>query len=148
MKNYFILGCVAFFGLFLMACQSLNSVKESSISKDLKREWKVVAFGAFSKEQLTKADATLNLTDTKTNKDQYGAFFGCNKMFFILKQKGNTLMFGNVGSTMMYCEGMMDLESAAAQFLQGEKTYEISGHYLTIKNPEGKTMKLIAVDWD
>ena len=74
---------------------------------------------------------------------------GCNKMFLTATFYSNgTVKFSDIGSTMMYCEGNMDLETAFAKSLPTMTKYQIDGHHLTLINDKGEKMKFVAADWD
>ncbi|MGS0747992.1 META domain-containing protein [Halpernia sp. GG3] len=90
----------------------------------------------------------MNLVSNPENPDQYSAKMGCNNLFFMAKMVGNKITFSQVESTMMYCEGMMDLESAFGKALPTMNSYKIEGHYFTISDEKGHEMKFLAADWD
>ncbi len=109
------------------------------------RKWMLVEFQGFTKEQLVKNKAYMDLT----NKENGGAKMGCNGMFFSYKIKNNhQVEFSQIGSTMMYCDGNMKLEQDFGKLLPTMKHYEVKGHFLTLKNDNGQTMKFVAEDWD
>ncbi|WP_304344275.1 META domain-containing protein [Chryseobacterium koreense] len=115
----------------------------------MNRQWMLVEFQNFSRDLMVKNRANMDLTSMKTNPNQYGAEMGCNKMFFTAKfYSDGSVKFSNVGSTMMYCENNMDLETAFAKSLPTISKYKVTGHYLTLSNDAGETMKFIAADWD
>lgn len=109
------------------------------------REWMLVEFQGFTKDELMKNKANINLTQ----KEKGNAKMGCNNMFFSYKIKNNhRIEFSQIGSTMMYCDGNMKLEQDFGKLLPTMKHYEIKGHFLTLKNDSGQTMKFVAADWD
>lgn len=78
-----------------------------------------------------------------------GAKMGCNSIFFSVKLKNNhRIHFSGVGSTMMYCDGNMKLEENFGKLLPTITKYQVKGHFLTLKNKNGQTMKFVAEDWD
>jgi heat shock protein HslJ len=42
----------------------------------------------------------------------------------------------------------MKLEQDFGELLPTMKNYEVKGHFLTLKNDNGQTMKFVAEDWD
>ena len=112
----------------------------------LKRKWMLVEFQGFTKEELIQKKAYLDLTHLEKGG---GAKIGCNSIFFSVKFKNNhRINFSGVGSTMMYCDGNMKLEENFGKLLPTITKYQVKGHFLTLKNKNGQTMKFVAEDWD
>ena len=112
----------------------------------LKRKWMLVEFQGFTKEELIQKKAYLDLTHLEK---EGGAKMGCNSIFFSVKLKNNhRIHFSGVGSTMMYCDGNMKLEENFGKLLPTITKYQVKGHFLTLKNKNGQTMKFVAEDWD
>lgn len=112
----------------------------------LKRKWMLVEFQGFTKEELMQKKAYLDLTHLEKGG---GAKMGCNSIFFSVKLKNNhRIRFSGVGSTMMYCDGNMKLEENFGKLLPTITKYQVKGHFLTLKNKNGQTMKFVAEDWD
>ena len=112
----------------------------------LKRKWMLVDFQGFTKEELIQAKAYLDLTHLDKGG---GAKMGCNSIFFSVKLKNNhRINFSGVGSTMMYCDGNVKLEENFGKLLPTITKYQVKGHFLTLKNKNGQTMKFVAEDWD
>jgi len=140
MKN--ILRSLFFvFGLLMMAyCAPTNEA-----SQNISRKWMLVQFQDFTKDFLMKKGANLDLS----TKDQYGANMGCNRMFMKADFKPDgTVVFSQVGSTMMFCEDAMKLEDAFGKSLPAVTRYKTDGHFLTLTSKDGSTMKFVAADWD
>lgn len=142
MKKVFLV----LFGItFVMAFQSCAPQKLPA--GEFQRQWMMVAYKDYSKAFLTESKAQIDLSPVKST--NYGANMGCNKMFFGADfYKNGTVKFSDVGSTMMYCEGRMQLESDFAKDLPTMTKYKIEGHNLTLSNEKGVEMKFIAADWD
>ena len=112
----------------------------------LKRKWMLVEFQGFTKEELIQKKAYLDLTHLEKGG---GAKMGCNSIFFSVKLKNNhKINFSGVGSTMMYCDGNVKLEENFGKLLPTITKYQVKGHFLTLKNKNGQTMKFVAEDWD
>ncbi len=130
--------------LLSMLFVGLSCTSQSKLP-NYNRKWMLVEFQGFTKENLIKNKAYIDLTD----KENGGAKMGCNGMFFTYKVKSqNKIEFSQIGSTMMYCDGNMDLEQKFGQFLPTMTHYEVIGHFLTLKNNKGETMKFVVEDWD
>ena len=112
----------------------------------LKRKWMLVEFQGFTKEELIQKKAYLDLTHFERGG---GAKMSCNSIFFSVNLKNNhRIHFSGVGSTMMYCDGNMKLEENFGKLLPTITKYQVKGHFLTLKNKNGQTMKFVAEDWD
>jgi len=140
MKTRFFIISLLSISFFMM---SFAPQKEVS---SLKRKWMLVEFQGFTKEELMQKKAYLDLTHLEKGG---GAKMGCNSIFFSVKLKNNhRIHFSGVGSTMMYCDGNMKLEENFGKLLPTITKYQVKGHFLTLKNKNGQTMKFVAEDWD
>lgn len=140
MKTRFFIISLLSISFFMM---SFAPQKEVS---SLKRKWMLVEFQGFTKEELIQKKAYLDLTHLERGG---GAKMGCNSIFFSVKLKNNhRIHFSGVGSTMMYCDGNMKLEENFGKLLPTITKYQVKGHFLTLKNKNGQTMKFVAEDWD
>ncbi|SKB37455.1 META domain-containing protein [Chryseobacterium balustinum] len=138
---------------FLFAFFILNLVINCSVVKSnnehYQREWMMVSFDGFTKEQLVKNLAEINLTEpAKDGKIRGTAMMGCNRMFFTLEFKSkNRVKISGLGSTLMACQEM-NLETEFSKVFEKMTRYEINGHFLTLYDENGTQMKFIAADWD
>jgi len=140
MKTRFFIISLLSISFFMM---SFAPQKEVS---SLKRKWMLIEFQGFTKEELIQKKAYLDLTHLEKGG---GAKMGCNSIFFSVKLKNNhRIHFSGVGSTMMYCDGNMKLEENFGKLLPTITKYQVKGHFLTLKNKNGQTMKFVAEDWD
>jgi len=140
MKTRFLIISLLSISFFMM---SFAPQKEVS---SLKRKWMLVEFQGFTKEELIQKKAYLDLTYLEKGG---GAKMGCNSIFFSVKLKNNhRIHFSGIGSTMMYCDGNMKLEENFGKLLPTITKYQVKGHFLTLKNENGQTMKFVAEDWD
>ena len=141
-----IIAVLLFFAgiLFVQNCST-----KTLVSGEINRQWMLIEFQDFPRDLMVKNRANMDMSPTKTNPNQYGATMGCNKMFLTATfySKG-TVKFSDIGSTMMYCEGNMDLETAFAKSLPTMTKYQIDGHHLTLTNDKDEKMKFVAADWD
>ncbi len=137
---------------FLLAL-SLFLVWSCQVKKNTKshyqRQWMLVSFQDYSKDFLMKNKAELNLSQSDPENPQFSAYMGCNQMMVSGEVKGNSKIKLEVtGVTMQFCEGNMDLERKFIASLPTMSRYKIEGHFLTLSDEKGNTMKFVAADWD
>ncbi|WP_027381086.1 META domain-containing protein [Chryseobacterium daeguense] len=146
---------VSFFAvLFLgMAINCTSSQKQNNINTirnhQIQREWMLVAFDNYTKQDLVKNNAKINLTqDIENGKIKGTAFMGCNSMFFTseFKQNGD-VEISDIGSTMKAC-AEMKLETDFSASFKNMKKYSVQGHFLTLSDDNGNQIKFVAADWD
>lgn len=144
MKTYF-----NYFVLIFLCFNLINCATYNNFSNEFHRQWMLVEFKDFSKEELVSHKANIDFSMTKSNPNQYNAYMGCNRIFFItdIKSRGR-INFSKISSTMMYCENASKLEELFLKELPKMTHYKIEGHFLTLSNQSGNRMKLIAADWD
>lgn len=129
---------------FILNCSSVPMK-----NPQIQREWMLVSFEEYTKPDLIKYKAGINLTASAENgKIKGSAFMGCNRMFFSSEFKNNgQLKLSGLGSTMMACPDMK-LEDDFSKSFKNMTSYSVEGHFLTVKDDQGKTMKFVAADWD
>lgn len=134
---------VLFLGL-IFNCSTVQ-IKDPHIQ----REWMLVSFGNFTKNELVENKAGINLTANKENgKIRGSAFMGCNNMFFGSEFKNNgKVKISGVGSTMKACQNM-NLETRFSKSFQNMTKYSVEGHFLTLSDDHGNSIKFVAADWD
>jgi putative lipoprotein len=69
-------------------------------------------------------------------------FAGCNQYFGAYTLKDDTLTFGPLGSTQMYCENA-DRETAFLAALQNTASYAIERQTLTLFDPKGQVVMML-----
>lgn len=109
----------------------------------------LISFDNFTKNELIKNKAGINLTAPQENdKIRGSAFMGCNNMFFSSEFKSNgKVKVSGVGSKMKACQNM-DLETKFSKSFQNMTKYSVEGHFLTLSDDAGNSMKFVAADWD
>lgn len=115
----------------------------------LQRQWMLITLDGFSRDQLIAHKAEINLTgEMKNGKIQGSAYMGCNKMAFTseFEKEGKVTISGVVG-TMMACRDM-DLEASFQKKFKTMTRYSVEGHFLTLSDEHGNSMKFVAADWD
>ncbi|WP_375181488.1 META domain-containing protein [Chryseobacterium sp.] len=140
-----------FTAILTVLCLSfvLNCSSAAVKNPQIQREWMLVSFGSYSKEELIKSNAKIDLTFPVGNgKIKTSAFMGCNKLFFTSEfKKESQLKISQIVSTEMACPNMK-LESDFSRNIKTMNHYKVEGHFLTLKNDQGSSMKFIAADWD
>jgi heat shock protein HslJ len=139
---------LSFFAVLLLGVAvSCSSVPERNPS--LQRQWMLISFDKFSREELVKNRAEVDLTGImEKGKIKGGANMGCNSMFFTSEFKTNgKVKISRVGSTLKACQNM-ELENAFIQKFDKMTNYSIEGHFLTLSDDSGNSMKFVAADWD
>ncbi|MCS3867326.1 heat shock protein HslJ [Chryseobacterium ginsenosidimutans] len=129
---------------FVFNCSSVPTK-----NPQIQREWMLVSFENYAKQDLIKSNAKINLTSAIENgKIKGGAFMGCNNMFFSSEfKKDGKVTISEMGSTMKACLNMK-LESDFSKSFKDMTNYKIEGHFLTFTDDKGNSMKFIAADWD
>jgi len=115
----------------------------------LQRQWMLISLDGFSKDQLIAHKAEMNLTAAIVDgKIQGSAYMGCNQMSFISEfKKGGKVKISKGVSTMKACQDM-DLETSFQKKIETMTRYSVEGHFLTLSDDHGHTMKFVAADWD
>ena len=115
----------------------------------LQRQWMLISLDGFSKDQLIAHKAEMNLTAAIVDgKIQGSAYMGCNQMSFISEfKKGGKVKISNGVSTMKACQDM-DLETSFQKKIETMTRYSVEGHFLTLSDDHGHTMRFVAADWD
>ena len=98
-----------------LALTTMNPDKEGS---ELMKEWKVIKIKGVEKLS-SSPTIEFQKEDSKA-----GGFAGCNNYFSTYKLSGNTLSFGNTGSTRKMCPDM-SVENAFLSLLPRIARYEI-----------------------
>ncbi|MFZ4930530.1 META domain-containing protein [Chryseobacterium sp. Mn2064] len=133
--------------LFLGVVVNCSSIPDKNLN--LQRQWMMVSFDGFSKDQLIANKAEINLTSSIVNgKIQGSSYMGCNRMSFTSEfKKGGKVKISQGASTMKACEDMK-LETTFQKKFETMTTYSIEGHFLTLSDGKGNIMKFVAADWD
>lgn len=139
-----------FVGLLLFVLASCSS-QNTDIQKPLQRQWMMVSFNGFTKEQLMSKKAEINITSSTDTKEvvlNASAFMGCNRMNGSVKvESNNRLKFNDMIMTQMACDDMK-LEDEFVKKLPAVNHYKIEGHFLTLYKDQEELMKFVAADWD
>lgn len=144
MKHYILLWktLAVFLLLTIVACKP----RKASIpnTSNVNRQWMMIGFKNYKKEELIKNKATLDLSN-----HQSSANVGCNIIGFqVAIKNASSISFSNINSTKMFCMEVGQLENDFITALPKVTSYNIEGHFLTLTNSNGETIKFVAADWD
>lgn len=144
MKKMILCNLTLSYAGLIISCTSLPAR-----DPQLQREWMLVAFGSYSRQELMSGGAKIDLTSMIRHGEIRGkAFMGCNNMFFTSEfRKNGGLKISGLGSTMKLCPDMK-LEDDFAKSFKAMSHYKVEGHFLILDDDQGNMMKLIASDWD
>ena len=133
--------------LFLGLVLNCSAVPDQNPA--LQRQWMLVSLDGFTKDQLVAHKAGIDLTSgIKEGKIQGSAYMGCNGMSFTSAfEKGGNVKISKGISTMKACQDM-DLENAFQRKFDTMTKYVVEGHFLTLSDGKGNSMKFVAADWD
>lgn len=145
MKNIRAIGILLMTMFLVFSCKANKTITPTE--QNIHRKWMLVEYRDFTKQELTKLEAYMDLTQNPDVSNRYTAKMGCNGMFFTAEFDKGKAKFSGVGSTMMYCDGRMKLEELFGKDLPNMDQYKIEGHFLTLTDGKS-TMKFVAADWD
>lgn len=109
--------------ILLTACATIKS--ESDIPKLGESVWNLIAI---DKKSVNFGDKAFIKFDEKESRSSGKAL--CNSFFSEYEMIRNKISFSNIGSTKMYCEGMMDEENQIIANLQKTNRYDIKLDFL------------------
>jgi heat shock protein HslJ len=127
----------------------LNCSSMPAKNPSLQRQWMLVSLDGFSKDRLIANKAEMNLTANMVDgKIQASAYMGCNQMSFVTEfKKGGKVKISKGVSTMKACQDM-NLETSFQKKIETMTKYSVEGHFLTLTDDNGSSMKFVAADWD
>jgi heat shock protein HslJ len=103
-------------------------------SASIEGQWKLVSYGSTSDQIPAVPDVE---TSIEFKDGQMSGNVGCNSFSGEYTVDGDTITFGPVMSTMMYCEAVADQESGTLAVLQEKTTFVLDGDTLTITSTDG-----------
>lgn len=118
----------------LSACGALAPVESPGLNSS---SWLVLRIGELSLPE--KIQSTIYF-----EKDGVNGSAGCNSYFGSYTQDGQKLTFGELGSTMMYCEEAMEQETAFLKALSSVARYQIEDGKLLLLDNAGQTLITLA----
>ncbi|WP_346983582.1 META domain-containing protein [Chryseobacterium sp. POE27] len=151
MKTIFVSVLSVLFSGILINCTSASThiSKHADLNSGIQREWMLTSFAGYSKSDLIRNNANINLTEKAEQEKVKGtAFAGCNNMFFTAEFKNDgKVKISEIGSTLKACQDMK-LENDFSKELRNVTRYSVKGHFLTLTDDQGHKMEFIAADWD
>jgi heat shock protein HslJ len=93
-------------------------------------DWDLVEYG----DQMPLPGSTATIAFTE---DGINGSTGCNNYFGSYTLDGSALTIGALGSTEMWCEGIMEQETTLLQMLQASESVTLDGKTLTIHTAQG-----------
>lgn len=104
--------------LFLSGCRAFNENADQPELADV--QWQLLAMNQKAADLGNKAFIRFNDKDRKISGKA-----ACNSIFADYELTGSKLSFSGIGSTKMYCEGLMDQENQIITDLEKTRRYEI-----------------------
>lgn len=129
-----VLGLLALFILAACAGKSSASVTGS---------WKLVSYGSASSQ--TPAAPNVDTSIEFKSGGPLSGNVGCNSFGGDYEVKGDTITFGPVMSTMMFCEGLAgDQEMGTLAVIKESAKFVLDGDTLTITSADGNSVIVLA----
>ncbi len=125
MKKILVLGLSVV--LVLTACEVRSAAS-------IEGEWELVSYGPASAQIPAIPDVE---TSIEFKDGQMSGNVGCNGFGGEYTVKGDTIRFGPVMSTMMFCEEIVEQESGSLAVFQEETMFVLDGNMLTITSADG-----------
>ncbi|HCN83376.1 MAG TPA: hypothetical protein DIT07_07100 [Sphingobacteriaceae bacterium] len=104
--------------LFFSGCRAFNESADQPELADV--QWQLLAMNQKPADLGNKAFIRFNDKDRKI-----AGKAACNSIFADYELTGNKLSFADIGSTKMYCEGLMDQENQIITNLEKTRRFEI-----------------------
>lgn len=122
--------------LILSACSGGASASPTG-------EWTLVSYGDASNPTSALPDVE---TSINFNEDgSFGGSVGCNSLGADYKVDSDQITFGSIVSTMMFCEGISDQESAVLNILTDKMvSFTVNGDQLTLASADGASVVVLA----
>lgn len=112
-------------------------------SSSLTGDWKLVSYG--SPAALTPAAPNVDTSIVFGEDGKVNGSVGCNGFGGDYTVNGNTLTFGQIVSTLMFCEGPVgDQETTTLNVFTESASFVIDGDMLTITSADGSSVIVLA----
>ena len=123
-------------GVMLAACSG-------GASDSLTGTWRLVSYGSPANPTPAAPDIDTSITFTEDGKVEGNV--GCNGFGGDYTVEGNTITFGPIVSTLMFCEGPVgDQETTTLNVLFETVTFVMEGDTLTITSVDGSEVIVLA----
>lgn len=136
MKKIMIL-CLSIIGL--VSCKETKEIINTTNSVLLSGDYKVTSING---ENVSDKEVVLSFN---TSENHISANAGCNDMGADFTKELNTLIFGNIIATKMFCDGKMDTERALTGALRAVGSFEFENSVLILYSKEDKGVVINAV---
>lgn len=120
-------------GLIVLLVMTACTSGESPAS--IQGQWKLVSFGGPA-AQFT-VDPEIETSIEFNAEGQLNGNVGCNGFGGEYTVDGNTLTFGPIMATLMFCEAVAEQESITLAVFQEKATFELDGNTLTVTSADG-----------
>ena len=123
-------------GVLLAACTG-------SASASVIGDWKLVSYGSPADPTSAAPDVDTSIVFGEDGK--VSGNVGCNGFGGDYTVDGNTITFGQIVSTLMFCEGPVgDQETTTLSVFVGSTTFVMDGDMLTITSEDGSSVVVLA----
>ena len=107
-------------------------------SASIQGQWKLVSYGSGSEQKTATPDIE---TSIEFKDGQLSGNVGCNGFGGEYTVDGDTIAFGSIMSTMMFCEGPAgEQEMGTLAVLLEKTTFVLDGNLLTITSGDGNSV--------
>ena len=128
--------------LFLVSGVILAGCSGGS-SDSLTGTWRLVSYGSPANPTPAAPDVDTSITFTEDGKVEGNV--GCNGFGGDTTVEGNTITFGPIVSTLMFCEGPVgDQETTALNVLAESVTFVMEGDTVTLTSADGSEVIVLA----
>jgi len=124
---------IAMVGIMVCSCTSVSNEPFEGTT------WVLVSYGDPGDPQAALEEVEVTAVFSReTGSGKLNGSAGCNNYFGSYETDGNELTIGDLGSTQMYCEGLMDQEAQYLSALEAANSYSIEGNRLEISYDSGE----------
>ncbi len=129
--------------LFALSVLTLSACIGGGASSSPTGEWTLVSYGDATNPMpaLPDVETSINFNEDGT----FGGSVGCNSFGADYKVSGDQITFGSIMSTMMFCEGISDQESAVLATLTDKTvSFTVNGDQLTLTSTDGASVVVLS----
>jgi heat shock protein HslJ len=129
--------------LFALSVLILSACAGGGASASPTGEWTLISYGDASNPMpaLPEVETSINFNEDGT----FGGNVGCNSFSSDYKVDGDQITFGSIFSTMMFCEGISDQESAVLAILTDKTaSFTVNGNQLTLTFTDDASVVVLA----
>ena len=104
------------------------------------KTWVLESYGDPANPTAALESTEVTAIFTRESQGKINGSAGCNNYFGGYETDGNKITIGQMGSTQMFCEGLMDQEQQYLAALTAADTFAVDGNRLKISCADGKTV--------